>query len=137
MSDAVFYILVFLIIVLLAGLALWIARQTTGFQAGNILPKKAKKRLALVETKFLDSRHRLVLVRRDNVEHLIMTGGPVDVVIETGIPAQPVLATGASDPYPHGDSERHGEFEISPARTQNGSLSSETLTSRLDTGSAG
>jgi hypothetical protein len=28
----------------------------------------------------------LVLVRRDNVEHLIMTGGPVDVVIETGIP---------------------------------------------------
>jgi hypothetical protein len=28
-----------------------------------------------------------VLVRRDNVEHLIMTGGPVDVVIETGIDA--------------------------------------------------
>ncbi len=27
-----------------------------------------------------------MLVRRDNVEHLIMTGGPVDVVIETGIP---------------------------------------------------
>ena len=28
-------------------------------------------------------------IRRDDVEHLIMTGGPVDVVIETGIGQQP------------------------------------------------
>jgi flagellar protein FliO/FliZ len=33
----------------------------------------------------VDGRRRLVLIRRDDVEHLIMTGGPVDVVIETGI----------------------------------------------------
>ena len=33
----------------------------------------------------VDGRRRLVLVRRDNVEHLIMIGGPVDVVVETGI----------------------------------------------------
>ena len=33
----------------------------------------------------MDARRRLVLIRRDDVEHLIMTGGPVDVVIETGI----------------------------------------------------
>jgi hypothetical protein len=38
------------------------------------------------ETK-VDRVRRLVLIRRDDVEHLIMTGGPVDVVIETGIPA--------------------------------------------------
>jgi hypothetical protein len=44
------------------------------------------KRVGLVESTSLDGRRRLVLVRRDNVEHLIMTGGPVDVVIETGIP---------------------------------------------------
>jgi flagellar protein FliO/FliZ len=25
------------------------------------------------------------LIRRDDVEHLLMTGGPVDVVVETGI----------------------------------------------------
>jgi formyltetrahydrofolate deformylase len=29
----------------------------------------------------VDGRRRLVLIRRDDVEHLIMTGGPVDVVI--------------------------------------------------------
>ena len=35
----------------------------------------------------MDRTRRLVLIRRDDVEHLIMTGGPVDVVIETGIAA--------------------------------------------------
>ena len=40
---------------------------------------------AVSEQATLDSRRKLVLVRRDDVEHLIMTGGPVDVVIETGI----------------------------------------------------
>lgn len=49
-------------------------------------------RLAVVDHANVDGRRRLVLVRRDNIEHLIMTGGPVDVVIETGIPAHPVLA---------------------------------------------
>jgi hypothetical protein len=49
-------------------------------------------RLAVVDHANVDGRRRLVLVRRDNIEHLIMTGGPVDVVIETGIPARPVLA---------------------------------------------
>jgi hypothetical protein len=46
---------------------------------------KPDRRLDIVEHQSIDGRRRLVLVRRDNVEHLIMTGGPVDVVIETGI----------------------------------------------------
>jgi flagellar protein FliO/FliZ len=50
-------------------------------------------RLAVVDYANVDGRRRLVLVRRDNTEHLIMTGGPVDVLIETGIvaPEQPAL----------------------------------------------
>ena len=54
--------------------------------AGNSLfGPKPVKRLDIVEQSPLDARRRLVLIRRDNVEHLIMTGGPVDVIIETGI----------------------------------------------------
>jgi len=41
----------------------------------------------VIEQASVDARRRLVLIRRDGVEHLIMTGGPVDVVIETGIQA--------------------------------------------------
>jgi len=52
---------------------------------GSFFAPKPIKRLDVVDQATVDGRRRLVLVRRDNVEHLIMTGGPVDVVIETGI----------------------------------------------------
>ncbi len=42
-------------------------------------------RLGISEYHELDKTRRLVLVRRDDVEHLIMIGGPQDVVIESGI----------------------------------------------------
>jgi flagellar protein FliO/FliZ len=38
----------------------------------------------VVETATVDQRRKLVLVRRDDVEHLVMIGGPVDMVVETG-----------------------------------------------------
>jgi flagellar protein FliO/FliZ len=43
------------------------------------------QRLGISEYHELDKTRRLVLVRRDNVEHLIMIGGPQDVVIEQAI----------------------------------------------------
>ncbi len=87
MWDVLFYLLV---IGLLGGAAaaayyfLWNSAQTGG--AGSTLFKnRAERRLDVVEQSSVDGRRRLVLVRRDDVEHLIMTGGPVDVVIETNI----------------------------------------------------
>ena len=50
-------------------------------------PKPAK-RIDIVEQAFIDAKRKLILVRRDDVEHLVMTGGPVDIVIETGIGAR-------------------------------------------------
>lgn len=46
------------------------------------------RRLDVIDHANVDGKRRLLLIRRDNVEHLIMTGGPVDLVIETGIGAQ-------------------------------------------------
>jgi hypothetical protein len=43
------------------------------------------RRLAFIERTHLDGGRKLLLVRRDNVEHLILIGGPIDLVIETGI----------------------------------------------------
>jgi flagellar protein FliO/FliZ len=56
-----------------------------GTGPGMFFGPKPEKRIDVVEQWSLDARRRLVLIRRDDVEHLIMTGGPVDVVIETGI----------------------------------------------------
>ena len=43
------------------------------------------KRLGVSEYRELDKTRRLVLVRRDDVEHLILVGGGQSIVIEQGI----------------------------------------------------
>jgi hypothetical protein len=42
-------------------------------------------RLGLVDAFSLDGQRQLVLLRRDNVEHLVMIGGPNDVLVESQI----------------------------------------------------
>lgn len=51
----------------------------------NLVRKDASKRLDIVEMKPLDGRRRLVLVRRDHVEHLLILGQNTETVIETNI----------------------------------------------------
>ncbi len=52
------------------------------FVAGG---RNRKARLAVMDAAAVDSQRRLVLVRRDDVEHLILIGGPTDVVVEQNI----------------------------------------------------
>ena len=63
--------------------------------AGHVLRTGSKRRLNLVESMPLDHRRRLVLVKRDDREHLILLGPDHAHVVETGIPvsAQPVILT--------------------------------------------
>ena len=65
----------------------FIVRQTMGGPRLTLFTAKAPKRLDIVEQAVVDAKRRLVLVRRDDVEHLVMTGGPTDIVIESGIGA--------------------------------------------------
>lgn len=55
---------------------------------GTIFEPRPRKRLGIVEEANIDGRRKLVIVRRDGVEHLVMVGGPVDIVIENGIDAE-------------------------------------------------
>ncbi|MBT3557182.1 MAG: FliO/MopB family protein [Rhodospirillales bacterium] len=45
------------------------------------------KRVTVVEVTIIDSKRRLVLVRRDDQEHLILLGATTEQVVETGIKA--------------------------------------------------
>ncbi len=58
---------------------------------------RADKRLGLVEVMPLDAKRRLVLVRRDEVEHLLILGATSEVVVETGIPASREFAEVLAD----------------------------------------
>lgn len=69
----------------LIGLAAAAARRMgMGFPMGT-LKKPGNRRLSVVETAPLDGRRRLVLVRRDDTEHLIILSPNSEVVVETGI----------------------------------------------------
>jgi flagellar protein FliO/FliZ len=67
----------------------------TSFSFAWLFPPRPEPRLGVMEQARVDARRTLVLIRRDDVEHLIMTGGPVDVVIETGIAGLRDEAVGA------------------------------------------
>ena len=54
--------------------------------------RNRRTRLAVMDATAIDSRRRLVLVRRDDVEHLILIGGPTDVVVEQDIHLVPKSA---------------------------------------------
>jgi flagellar protein FliO/FliZ len=73
------------IVLVLIVLGVWLLKVS--FRASNQLIRR-NKRLTIIDTINIDTKRQLIIVRRDNVEHLILTGGPTDVVIEAGIPAE-------------------------------------------------
>jgi len=79
------------IIVLCIAALLWFLRRRrhVTFTRGG---SSRRPRLAVLDAAAVDTHRRLVLVRRDNVEHLILIGGPSDLVVERGIDRAPAKA---------------------------------------------
>ncbi|AQX27958.1 MULTISPECIES: flagellar biosynthetic protein FliO [unclassified Bartonella] len=46
---------------------------------------KYQPRLAICDVISIDRTHRLVLIRRDNQEHLVLIGGSTGIVVESNI----------------------------------------------------
>lgn len=82
--DAVSLILITLALVVILVLVIWLVRKFVGSPALKAA-RGRRPRLAVTDAATLDDKRRLVLVRRDNVEHLVMIGGASDVLLETGI----------------------------------------------------
>lgn len=81
------FLLALVFVLGLIGLLAIVARRFGfGFPASAIKHAKAR-RLSVVEATSLDGRRRLVLVRRDDTEHLILLGPTSELLIESGIKA--------------------------------------------------
>ncbi len=81
------------VIALIFVLGLIVSIALIARRAGFGFPVAASKtandrRLSIVEVTPVDGRRRLVLVRRDNVEHLLLLGPTTETVIETHIQEQ-------------------------------------------------
>ncbi len=86
--------LAFSFVLALIALAALAARR---FGLGHAPRRGGDRRLTVSEMAPLDARHKLVLVRRDTVEHLMVLGPSGATLVETGIgiggtPLQPPTA---------------------------------------------
>src|SRR5580704_6370138 len=85
MPLAVRFFLAFLIVLGLIGATAWAVRRFGSGRLGSAASRGRQPRLGVTDYASIDARRRLILVRRDNVEHLVMIGGPTDVVVESNI----------------------------------------------------
>ena len=126
MPLAVRFFLAFLIVLGLIGAAAWAVRRFGSARLSGAV-RGRQPRLAVIEYATVDARRRLLLVRRDNVEHLMMVGGPSDVVVEANIvravpaavresagPRVSVPADTLSRPLPLPEAVSNGSWPLQP-----------------------
>jgi len=95
--DLARYLGALLLVLALVGFAALAARRygLVGFVQGTV-----QRRLSVVETMMIGPRQKLVLVRRDGTEHLVLVGPQGANVIEAGIrapsPSSPISAEGVA-----------------------------------------
>jgi flagellar protein FliO/FliZ len=84
-TTAKFAIAFILVLGLIGITALIIRRFGAGGMPSSGGGRGRQPRLAVLVSAVVDAKRRLVLIRRDNSEHLLLIGGPSDVVVETNI----------------------------------------------------
>src|SRR5205085_9160866 len=79
------FLFAFVVVLGLIALTTWLVRRFGGERLGAATTRGRQPRLAVIDAAAVDGRRRLILIRRDNIEHLLMIGGPTDVVVEANI----------------------------------------------------
>lgn len=85
-NTALTAILALGIVLVLIVLGVWSLKVF--FKASSNIGRGRNRRLSVIDSVAIDPKRQLLIVRRDNVEHLILTGGPQDLIVETGIPVE-------------------------------------------------
>ncbi len=86
-TDYVRFILALLFVLALIGGLSLLARRFGLTPRATASGGRAERRLAIVEVAPVDAKHRLILVRRDDRESLILLGPTADLLVEADIPA--------------------------------------------------
>src|SRR3954468_24485072 len=85
MQSPYTFFFAFIVVLALIGLTAWLVRRFGGNRLGANAKRGRMPRLAVIDAAAGGGCRRLVLVRRDNIEHLLMIGGPTDIVVEQNI----------------------------------------------------
>ena len=84
------FLIALVFVVAMIGALAWIVRRF-GW-ANRFVAPAGKRRLSVLEVLPIDGKRRLVLLRRDGVEHLVLLGIAGDLLIESGGGARPAAA---------------------------------------------
>src|SRR5437588_11755022 len=98
------FVAAFALVLLRIGAAAWLVRRF-GATRIDASARGRQPRLAVIDSAAVDGRRKLVIIRRDNVEHLLMIGGPSDVVVETNIVRGAAVTTRDAPPARNGAPE--------------------------------
>lgn len=83
-GSAINLVLITLALAFLLIVIVWIFRKMTGTAARRAMRSRVP-RLSITDSTTVDEKRYLVMVRRDNVEHLLLIGGANDLVVESNI----------------------------------------------------
>jgi hypothetical protein len=114
LSVPVKFLIAFVVALAVLGVGGYLMRRFSGGNLAALGLRGRQPRLAVIDAASVDGSRRLVLVRRDNVEHLLLIGGPTDVVIEPNIDRTGAAATA---PAPVRDTKASPPLEPRPRQT--------------------
>ena len=86
-----FFLALGFVLVLIAILAALVRRSGLGGRLA-VAKTAGERRLDLIEVRPIDAKRKLVLLRRDDREHLVLLGHSSDLLIESDIPVDPARA---------------------------------------------
>ena len=78
-------VIALLVVLVAAGVAIFLVRQFGAGGRHDAAARGRPSRLAMVNSTSIIDGRKLVIVRRDNVEHLLLIGGATDVLVEGNI----------------------------------------------------
>ncbi len=138
LTDYLQYAVVLIFVLGLIFLLTLLLRRFSGLGGGGQAPfSRRARRLKVTEGASLGGRHRLVLVQRDHVEHLLLIGGATDLVVESGITApalpqnRPATAFSPSDENSHIEPSFTGETQDVSRERDDELMKSKALLDRL------
>jgi flagellar biogenesis protein FliO len=108
------FIITLLVVLALIAVVVWLVTRYGGSKVIGQNRTPRAPRLALVDALPIDGRRRLVLVRRDNVEHLLLIGGPADVVVEPAINRAIPAGARPKPAQPQPQAQAHGQAQPRP-----------------------
>ena len=95
LPTSVNFIIAFVVVLALIAAVAWAIRRF-GATRLDAAARARQPRLAVIDSASVDSRRKLVIVRRDNVEHVLLLGMSGETIVERSIKL-PEIST---DPIP-------------------------------------